>query len=128
MAKNRVLIVDDQSFFRNLITTTLNEHGFKTFTAKNGAEALELIQTQIIPINLMIVDYRMPVMNGLNFITFAKKIFQTQDASTIFLTDTADAEVVKQAIRIGVDNYILKSNISIQVLIDKINHCLTQSK
>ncbi len=58
-----VLIVDDDSSIRTLTAMMLTPQGFKTFAARNGLEALEMLQ-QHPEIDAVLLDVEMPVMNG----------------------------------------------------------------
>ena len=125
MAKKRILVVDDLAIFREPIAATLEAQGFKIITACNGKEALQTIQTQVHPFNLLIIDFAMPEMNGLKLIDEAKKYPQAKDASVIFLTDIADKEIVLRAYQAGAHDYILKSDFSVASLLEKVNGCLS---
>lgn len=124
MARKRILVVDDLAIFREPISVTLEAHGFKILTASGGKEALSVIQSQIQPLDLLIVDYSMPEMNGIDFIEQARTYPQVSEAPVIFLTDMADKEIVMQAYKSGAQEYILKSNFSITSLLEKVEHSL----
>jgi len=58
----RVLVVDDHPDLLDTLKLILTEHGFEVLTARNGQEALDLLQKQ--PINLILSDVSMPSING----------------------------------------------------------------
>jgi CheY-like chemotaxis protein len=60
-----VLIVDDDPDIRDLVQLTLEDLGYRVLTAPNGAAALELIDQS--PVHLILLDMRMPVMDGWSF-------------------------------------------------------------
>ena len=64
MNKNSILVVDDDKDFRNLIADYLEEEGFNTLQAENGAIALKHIEREI-P-DLILLDIQMPLVNGLD--------------------------------------------------------------
>jgi len=62
LGTEKILIVDDEPALLALTKEILSEHGYDVYTAKNGKQALELLQTQ--PVNLLFTDVIMPDMNG----------------------------------------------------------------
>lgn len=63
--KPRVLVVDDDDTIRELVTMALEDEGYATATARHGQEALTLIGQM--PVDLILLDMRMPVMDGSEF-------------------------------------------------------------
>ena len=58
----RILVVDDDEMIRDFVSMTLADEGFEVVSAENGAVALDLIATE--RVDLILVDWRMPVMDG----------------------------------------------------------------
>lgn len=127
MEKKRILVVDDLAIFREPISIALKSHGFNAITAVSGMDALTFIKTQSEPIDLLIIDYLMPAMNGLNFLQQARSMHQVKNAPAIFLTDMEDKDVMNKASTLGVNDYILKSKFTINTLIEKVRVCLSDS-
>ncbi|HZH59010.1 MAG TPA: response regulator transcription factor [Metabacillus sp.] len=102
-----VLIVDDEPMIREGLTTLIpwTSYGFNVIdSASNGKEALEKYHNH--HFDLIIVDIRMPEMNG---ITFIETIRQTdKDVHFIILSGYADFEYAKKAISARVTGYLLK--------------------
>ena len=88
----KILLVDDEQKFLNSIAKRLRLLGFDPLNASSGPQALELAQKN--PIDLAIVDYKMPGMDGLVTITKLKEIYP--DLKTVLLTGHG-SEKVKQA-------------------------------
>ena len=88
----KILLVDDQQKFLNSIAKRLKLLGFDPLKASSGPQALELAQKG--PIDLAIVDYKMPGMDGLVTITKLREIYPT--LRTVLLTGHG-SEKVKQA-------------------------------
>lgn len=61
----RILLVDDDSDLREALAELLIDEGFVVTEAANGRDALELLEKQ--PVDLIVLDYMMPVMSGLEF-------------------------------------------------------------
>ena len=68
----RILIVDDDVHVLSLVTDTLSAEGYEVQTAIDGAHALQKIATADLPYHLMIVDARMPNLDGWKFIVQAR--------------------------------------------------------
>jgi two-component system cell cycle sensor histidine kinase/response regulator CckA len=69
-----ILVVDDESSSREMITATLANHGYKVLTASNGAEGLNVFRTQPDHVDLVLTDMAMPVMDGPSFIRALRSI------------------------------------------------------
>lgn len=100
-----VLVVDDSATMRRIVTRTLGELGrFGFVEAENGHQALEAVEKG--GIGLVITDWNMPVMNGLEFVT-QLRVFNS-DLPVLMLTTNASDKDVIQALKAGVTNYIVK--------------------
>ncbi|BFT74593.1 response regulator [Paenibacillus sp. P36] len=103
----RVLIVDDEYYFRQALKISLpwSELGFQIAgEAKNGAEALELM-AEIEP-DVVLVDMNMPIMDGLEFIHKAKE--RDRKSKFLVLSGHSEFSYARQAVQLGVINYVLK--------------------
>ncbi|HEY1037991.1 MAG TPA: response regulator [Bacteroidia bacterium] len=72
-AKN-VLIVDDDRLLVRVIAQSLETSGYKTFTASNGSDAIDLVADQ--QIDMIICDIMMPKLSGISFITTIKDVLE----------------------------------------------------
>jgi CheY-like chemotaxis protein len=70
-AKGRVLVVEDEEVVRDAMEPLLEEEGYQVSVAENGREALRLLHTESLP-DIIVLDLRMPVMNGWEFRTIQK--------------------------------------------------------
>lgn len=61
--RRRILVVDDEAAIREFLSTFLESHGFAVCTASDGISALALLQAE--PIEVLLMDFRMPGLNGL---------------------------------------------------------------
>jgi two-component system, cell cycle sensor histidine kinase and response regulator CckA len=62
--KHIVLVVDDEEGLRNLVCRTLQAEGYDTLEAAHGAEALEVMEKAVEPVDLVVTDVVMPGMDG----------------------------------------------------------------
>ncbi|ACL75357.1 response regulator [Ruminiclostridium cellulolyticum] len=103
----KIMIIDDEFYFREALKVSIpwKEYGFEICgEAKNGKDALERV-ADLNP-DIMIVDINMPIIDGLEFIQSVKE--KGIESKFIILTGHSEFNYAKQAVQLGVNNYILK--------------------
>ena len=120
-----ILVVDDFSTMRRIITNVLRQLGFDNITeAEDGAKALQILESETF--DFVITDWNMPQMSGLDLI----KAIRASDNETLkavpILMVTAEAlqDNIIAAAKAGVNNYIIKP-FDAQTLAEKINKIFT---
>lgn len=104
-----ILIVDDSSPMRSVIKKTLKAAGYGTseiFEAANGKQALELMKGAWI--DLVMTDYNMPVMDGLEFIKAVKTHDMLKDIPVVVISTQGSEIKIKAFMDAGVAGYITK--------------------
>lgn len=105
--KLKVLIVDDTTTSRMLIRDGLQEIGIKNISfASDGEQALKHMMTQ--PAHLVISDFNMPKLDGLGLLRAIRQHAPTQKTPFIMLTGKGDKDLLQQAIKFGLNNYLTK--------------------
>ena len=105
--KKKALVVDDSTSIRMLTRSILLDAGFKFVAqAKDGNEAYNIIKST--PIDFVICDWDMPVMNGLELFKLLQQDPELKKVAFIMLTSSSEKEKVKKALSSGVTHYILK--------------------
>jgi CheY-like chemotaxis protein len=84
MSEKTILVADDESHILHVVSLKLRNAGFKVITARDGQEALEMAQAQ--HPDLLITDYHMPQLSGLELCQRLKQDARTSDIPAIMLT------------------------------------------
>ena len=101
-----ILIVDDDNLIALMLKDTLVENGYTVHVAPNGPEGLDILRRE--KIDLVLVDWVMPKMNGLEVCKIIKGSPETRLISVIMVSSQTDVQDVKTALDAGVDDYIRK--------------------
>ena len=110
--KSNILVVDDEPVARQSLTDILRLEGFSVSSVPNGQAAVEYVRTN--PVELIVVDLRMPGMDGLEVIQVVNQI--SPETEVILLTAFGTTETAIQALRLRVHDYLLKPAPPAQVL------------
>ena len=114
MAKQRILIVDDEEDICMILSYSLQKAGYEVLIAHSAEEALELLQSPIAhtpsPIDLIFLDIMMGEMSGLEMAKHLRLDNVQSDnlPPIIFLTALSDEDTVLQGFKLGADDYISK--------------------
>ncbi|SKA06885.1 response regulator [Consotaella salsifontis] len=110
----KVMIVDDQRTSRMLIRDALQQIGVENVIfAVDGEEALKTMMTT--PCHIIISDYNMPKLDGLQLLKAIRSYGPTKKVPFIILTGKGDKNLVQKAAALGVNNFLVKP-ISVPVL------------
>jgi diguanylate cyclase (GGDEF)-like protein len=104
--KSRILVVDDEKYNGDLLHRVLAQKGYDVATAANGQDALDQIE-RASP-DLILLDIKMPVMNGLALCEHLRTNFLTRSIPIIFLTAHNTLADRLEGLRMGVDDYMGK--------------------
>lgn len=102
--KGRILVVDDDPAVLNFLERFLTKKFYQVFTAKNGTEAIEIVRRE--SLHLVLLDIRMPVMNGIEVLKEIKQI--NPKIGVIMITAVQEEETAQEAMKLGADDYICK--------------------
>lgn len=103
----RIIVVDDMSTSRGLITQALDGFGIRQIeSARDGPEALAKISAW--PVHLVISDMNMPGMNGLQLLHALRNTEKTRKVGFILITGKADRQLIETGKQLGMNNYVAK--------------------
>ena len=107
MAGSRVcLVVDDSRVVRKVARRILEGRGFSVVEAEDGLQALEACR-RAMP-DCVLLDWNMPVMNGLDFLKALREEFGPGNPPVLFCTTENDIDRIEQAINFGAQEFIMK--------------------
>lgn len=103
----RILAVDDSPTMRRIVKNTLKQAGYTDVEeAGNGVEALSMLKSG--PFDLILTDWNMPNMNGLEFVTQVRSQPETKSIPILMVTTRSVKEDILAAMKAGVNGYIVK--------------------
>ena len=103
----RIMVVDDMSTSRGLIVQALDGFGIRNIsTADNGRTALESMATK--PVHLVISDYNMPEMNGLQLLHYIRATDKIKGIGFILITGRAEQQIIDHGKKLGMNNFLKK--------------------
>lgn len=101
-----ILVADDSATMRMIVQATLTRAGWKVLTAGNGQEALAVAKSH--PVDLVVSDWNMPVMGGLQLIQGLREQEQYLDVPVLVLTTEDDVDSKMAARDLGVCGWLSK--------------------
>lgn len=116
-----ILIVDDEDDILDLLRYNLERLGMKTITARNGVEALDVVETR--SLDLIVLDIMMPRMNGLDVCRHIRKYSRLKEVPILFLSARSEEEDHIKGLDIGADSYLSKT-FGIDVIVSQIKALL----
>jgi DNA-binding response OmpR family regulator len=106
VARNRILVVDDEEAFRNVISGFLRKHDFEIMVAADGKDGIAIALTRV-P-DLIVCDLAMPGMGGYEMLAALRSEPKLADIPVIFLTGESEPEQVREGMNLGADDYLTK--------------------
>lgn len=101
---NKILVVDDDAYIRELVCTLLQGAGYEVCEATDGREALRMIGE--VKVDLCVLDVMMPNMDGFEFCKAARRYYE--DLPILMLTAKADINQKVKGFNVGCDDYLTK--------------------
>ena len=115
----KALVVDDSRAVRIILARTLKELGYEVREAANGREALEVIEAEKTSVTLVLADWNMPEMNGLELL---KRLRQSPELSrlvVIMVTTETELDQMSAALEAGANEYVMKP-FTKEILVEKL--------
>ena len=104
----KALVVDDSRAVRMILARTLKELGFEVREAANGREALEVIETEKTAVSLVLADWNMPEINGLELLKQLRQKPELSSLVVVMVTTETELDQMAAALEAGANEYVMK--------------------
>ncbi|MCL2094548.1 response regulator [Candidatus Saccharibacteria bacterium] len=122
MDQKKVLIVEDDAALGEIYDVRLKNEGYQVTLAHDGEEALQKV-TQIKP-DLVLSDVMMPKISGFDVLDVIRSTPETKDTKVIMMTALSGSEHQDRGQKLGVDLYMVKSQVGIEDIVNAVNQLL----
>ena len=114
----RVLLVEDDRFLRRAGEAALRQRGFTVSVAADGEEALRKVQAEV-P-DLILLDLLMPKVTGIEVLRTLRASEATKAVPVLILSNSSREQDLEEIKNLGVTDYLVKANLSLQELGDRV--------
>ncbi|HSW48375.1 MAG TPA: response regulator [Candidatus Saccharimonadales bacterium] len=124
----KILIVEDDFFIRDVYSRIFSISGFDVQVASDGAEALDKIKNSDL-FDIVLLDVMMPKMSGIEVLQ-ALRVLEPpiKDTPVFIITNLGQQNVIDDAFKVGMDGYIIKSQVTPKQLVDEITAFLNSKE
>jgi len=122
-AKNKILIIEDDSFLLTMYATKFELENYQVITAEDGEKGLKLAQKEM-P-DIILLDILLPKLNGFEVLKALKEKFETKDIKVILLTNLSQRGEVQQGLSLGALDYLIKAHYMPSEVVEKVNKILS---
>jgi len=119
MAK-KILIIEDDDFFRGLISKKLLFEGFDMYMAVNGEEGIKKVQ-EIKP-SLILLDLLLPTIDGFEVLSKIKNDPEISSLPVIILSNLDNKEDIDRGLKLGASDYLIKSQFTPEMIVEKVKN------
>jgi two-component system chemotaxis response regulator CheY len=104
----KALIVDDSRTIRILLRNILRELGYEVCEAVDGEDALKVIEAEKAAVTVVLTDWSMPLMNGLDLVKNLRQDPELASLKVIMVTTETEVDHIVSALEAGADEYVMK--------------------
>ena len=108
LSMSKILVVDDSRTIRTIIRRILIELGYEVCEAGNGVEALRVIEAEGAAVKLVLADWNMPEMNGLEMLKQLRRNPALSALKVVMVTTEAELGHMVSALEAGANEYVMK--------------------
>lgn len=118
-----ILVVEDDSFLRKLLSEKLRRDGFELAEVSSGQQAMDFLKNNDKPM-LMLLDLMMPGIDGFQVLESVRKEERTKDLPVIVLSNVGEKHMVERIEALGADDYMIKAHFVLEEIVERINKVL----
>lgn len=116
----KALVVDDSRAVRMLLAKTLKQLGYEVQEAANGREALEALEAANSGVSLVLADWNMPELNGLDLLKQLRQNPALASLAVVMVTTETEIENITEAMEAGANEYVMKP-FTPDILVEKLH-------
>ncbi len=118
----KVLIIEDEISLQDLYADFLREAGFNVSTASDGDKAVELINS--LDWDILLLDIMLPKLDGTEILKRVKTDLKLKSKPVVVLSNLESDLIVKECLDLGARDFLIKSDITPQTILDVVNKYL----
>jgi len=116
----KILIAEDDFFIRDIYSKVFSQGGYEVVVAADGEEAILRIKEK--QFDLILLDIMMPKLSGLDVLRQLRAMTApVKDTPVFILSNLGQQNIIQEAFKIGMDGYMIKSQMTPQQIVDEIN-------
>ena len=120
--QKKILIIEDDDFFRGLIAKKLLFEEFDVYMASNGEEGISKIKDN--KPDLVLLDMLLPSMDGFEVLTKVKEDGSISATPIIIASNLGEQEDIDRALKMGASDYLIKSQYTPEMIVEKVKKIL----
>jgi DNA-binding response OmpR family regulator len=120
--KKNILIIEDDEFFRELITKKLFSDGFKVTEAGDGKKGILKVKES--KPDLILLDLLLPDIDGFEVLSTVKEDSETASIPVVILSNLSSKEDIEKGLKLGASDFLIKSQVASDEITDKIKSFL----
>ena len=118
----KILVVEDEKILRDMYVEKLTKGGFKVFSTGDSQEAVELVKKE--KPDLVLLDILLPKENGISLLGKMRKSPELKNTQVVAFSNYDDPQTRKEAKKLGVIGYLIKTNFTPKEIVEKIREYL----
>jgi len=118
----KILLIEDEKILAEMYRDKFNQAGFKVFLAFDSKEGLALAKKE--KPDLIVLDILLPRENGIVFLEWLRKDEEVSSIPVVAFSNYDDPETKREAFKLGIKDYLIKTNYTPQEIVEKIKSYL----
>lgn len=123
--KRKILIVEDDVFFRELLLKKFQKENFDVFIAKDGKEGFTYLESN--NPDIIVLDLILPDLNGYEILSMLKREKKTKGVPVVVLSNLGQQEEMEKAMSLGAAEFLIKVNFTLEEIVEKVKQVLGRS-
>ncbi|MFM7088356.1 MAG: PleD family two-component system response regulator [Candidatus Paceibacterota bacterium] len=118
-----ILIIEDDNFLQGLEAKKMKKEGYDVYTASNSVEAFRILDKKI-KIDMILLDLMLPDVDGFEILRKMRAMPETSSTPVIVFSNLSEEEDIKKAREIGISEFMIKSNFTLDQLAEQVKNIL----